>query len=180
MLASARCQCLRHGYMHLYTTRQTYAYVHRTSWYNTAFAQAGKTLGLMRRSPHLSSINSTGRRRFRYGHSSTGVLPVRVRPSQILRHRPSRCLATFVGLVGHRRRSAEVRASARVAVQAVALRWAMDHGVVPVVPVAWSGAGGAFGKRGTGDDGRPDALLLGRHTFLDPDDMGRLAAALAA
>lgn len=64
-------------------------------------------------------------------------------------------------------------------VQAVALRWVLDQGVMPVVAVAWGGAGGAFGKRGTGEAASPDLQLFQRRTFLDEDDLDRLSAALA-
>lgn len=66
-----------------------------------------------------------------------------------------------------------------VCVQAVAMRWCLDQGVTPVVPVAWGGAGAAFGKRGLGEAGKPDCKLFMRDTFLDADDTSRLAAALA-
>eukprot|EP00892_Ulva_mutabilis_P009012 jgi/Ulvmu1/6483/UM003_0114.1 len=77
------------------------------------------------------------------------------------------------------RAAADVAEKHGVTVQAVALRWVLDQDVVPVVPVSWSGAGRAFGKRGTGDTGTPDRLLFQRHSFLDEDDMQTLASALA-
>ena len=66
-----------------------------------------------------------------------------------------------------------------VCMQAVAMRWCLDQGVSPVVPVAWSRAGAAFGRGGLGEAGKPDSKLFMRDTFLDDDDTSRLTAALA-
>jgi aryl-alcohol dehydrogenase-like predicted oxidoreductase len=66
-----------------------------------------------------------------------------------------------------------------VEMQAVALRWCIDQGVIPVVPVGWRHTAEAFGKRGAPPCAVPDIPLFQRMSFLTPEDMQSLSAVTA-
>lgn len=57
------------------------------------------------------------------------------------------------------------------------MRWALDGGVCPVVPVAWGRPGASFGRRGCGDGGKPAGKLFMRDSFLDEEDVAALPGA---
>ena len=63
-----------------------------------------------------------------------------------------------------------------VKMQAVALRWCMDQGVVPVLPLGWRHTAEAFGKRGAPACAVPDIPLFHRASFLSSDDIEALNA----
>lgn len=63
-----------------------------------------------------------------------------------------------------------------VEMQAVALRWCMDQGVLPVLPLGWRHTAEAFGKRGAPACAVPDTPLFHRTSFLSADDVEALNA----
>lgn len=63
-----------------------------------------------------------------------------------------------------------------VEMQAVALRWCIDQGVTPVLPVGWRHTAEAFGKRGAPACAVPDTLLFQRTSFLSSEDIEALNA----
>lgn len=63
-----------------------------------------------------------------------------------------------------------------VEMQTVALRWCIDQGVTPVIPVGWKHSAEAFGKRGEPIFAVPDTPLFQRSSFLSSEDLDTLNA----
>lgn len=71
----------------------------------------------------------------------------------------------------------EIGKKRNVEMQAVALRWCMDQGVTPVIPVGWKHTAASFGKRGAPACAVADMALFQRTSFLGPEDIEMLHAA---